>query len=111
MADRIEEFERMAAEAAVKLAEIQNVLAHTLQVDDRIEFSSLLLDDKFPAFRPASAPTSPPTRPPAEPPPSHPHFQAAENALRPVLECLSVSSHVPSPFAPEVKILSGRQQL
>lgn len=49
---RLEEAERMAGEAESKLNEIQGVLAHALRVDDRIEFSSLLLDSTFLPFRP-----------------------------------------------------------
>lgn len=48
---RLNEGDRKAAEAETLLSEIGGVLLHTLQVDDRIQFWSLLLDERFPPLR------------------------------------------------------------
>lgn len=48
---RLREADRQAAAAETRLSAIERVLLHTLQVDDSIQFRSLLLNERFPPFR------------------------------------------------------------
>lgn len=51
LASRIEEVEDLNSDLTDKIDELNNLLQHTLKVDDTISFSSLRISDKYPDFK------------------------------------------------------------
>lgn len=85
---RKEEAERLTLEAEQQVQELEGVLAHTLGVDDAVEWDSLKDRSVFPVPRPAARP---PARVPPEPRPSDSAYRERWSTLDRIVNAFTTS--------------------